>query len=182
MSNSFASQHLDPSRTAWHITFGTYGTRLHGSDRPTVDKKHNQIGGPFLPRDKNREASSRARMSLPARYLTIEQRCFAEAELPRICERGRWRYRICAAGSDHIHLLCDVLPDIHGEKVRRLLKRWLGQALSQRWELPRGATWWAEEGSNKAIGDEMYLNNCFRYIAEQRTTPYAAGAEDGPAR
>jgi hypothetical protein len=33
-------QKLDPRLTTWHITFGTYGTRLHGDYRATVDKKH----------------------------------------------------------------------------------------------------------------------------------------------
>lgn len=95
-------------------------------------------------------------------------------------------YRASAAGPDHVHLLCDMMPAVHGEKVRRLVKRWLGQALSDRWPLQTGATWWAEEGSNKAIDNESYLNNCFLYIRDQRTTPYRyeniAGAEDGPAR
>jgi hypothetical protein len=58
--------------------------------------------------------------------------------------------------------------------VRRLVKRWLGQALSKRWPVPPKATWWADEGSNIAIDSdsEPYLNNAFRYIAEQRSTPW----------
>jgi hypothetical protein len=110
-------------------------------------------------------------MKFPARFLTLEQRLFAEAELPAICVRGGWNYRICAAGPDHMHRMCDVVYNVHGERVRRLVKRWLGQKLSERWPLPKDGTWWAEEGSNKAIGDEEYLNNCYRYILDQRTTP-----------
>jgi hypothetical protein len=78
--------------------------------------------------------------------------------------------------------------------VRRLLKRWLGQELSKQWPLPEDATWWAEEGSNIAVRDEKYLNNCFKYIFDHRTTKPASrgvaarevtreiGGEDGPAR
>jgi hypothetical protein len=163
-------QHLDPGRTTWHITFGTYGTRLHGSERPTVDKQHNQIGEAFLARNRGRENSERGRMSFPARYLTFPQRVFVEAEIPSICERGGWKCRVCAAGADHVHVLCDILSETHGEKVRRLLKRWLGQSISAKWPLPDGATWWAEEGSNIAIHDEPYLINCFAYIFGQRAT------------
>jgi hypothetical protein len=87
---------------------------------------------------------------------------------------------------DHVHLLCDVIAEVHGEKVRCLVKRWLGQELSKRWQPPSGATWWAEEGSNIAIDNEEYLNNCFIYIRDQRTTPFSyangVGAGDGPAR
>jgi REP element-mobilizing transposase RayT len=133
-------------------------------------------------------------MRFPARFLALRQRTFAEVELPSICDRGGWTFRVCAAAPDHVHVLCDVIPDVHGEKVRRLLKRWLGQELSKKWPLPEGATWWAEEGSNIAVGDEKYLNNCFKYIFDQRATKPASrgvpapdfernlGAEDGPAR
>jgi REP element-mobilizing transposase RayT len=164
-------QLLDPPRTPWHITFGTYGTRLHGDDRPTVDRQHNQLDEQFVLRDPDREEFERGRMKFPPRYLSIEQRSFAESELPNICVRGGWNYRICAAGPDHVHLLCDVISEVHGEKVRRLVKRWLGQTLSECWPLPKGVSWWAEEGSNKAIDNEDYLNNCYIYIRDQRTTP-----------
>ncbi len=169
MPTDFPHQHLDPTRTTWHITFGTYGTRLHGGSRPSVDKQHNDLDTPFVPPKIEREDSARGRMKFPARSLTVEQRQFAEEEIPKICGRGGWEYRVCSAAPDHVHLLCDIVPDVHGEKVRRLVKRWLGQALSEQWQLPEGASWWAEEGSNIAIHNEPYLNNAFSYIARQRT-------------
>ena len=70
-------------------------------------------------------------MKFPPRFLTTEQREFAETELPKICERGGWSYRVCSAAPDHMHLLCDIVPEVHGEKVRRLVKRWFGQALER---------------------------------------------------
>ena len=169
MSPDFPRQLLDPARTTWHITFGTYGTRLHGGSRPSVNKGHNQLETPFVPPTIERENSARGRMKFPPRFHTLEQRQCVETELPKICERGGWNYRVCSAAPDHVHQLCDIVPAVHGEKVRRLVKRWLGQSLSERWLLPEGATWWAEEGSNIAIHDEPYLNNAFGYIARQRT-------------
>ena len=58
-------QHLDPARTTWHITWGTYASRLHGGYRPTVDKQHNQRGEPFLPRDEPRERDTLATLNFP---------------------------------------------------------------------------------------------------------------------
>jgi REP element-mobilizing transposase RayT len=173
-----AHQYLNPARTTWHITWGTYGTRLHGSSRATVDKQHNQRGTPFVPRDASREEFAHALLAYDPVMLAYDQRVAIEDVLPSICLRGGWDYRTCAAAPDHVHLLCDVPRDIHGEKVRRLAKRWLGQQLNERWPLADGATWWAEEGSNIAIHDEAYLNNAFRYVERQRATH--AGA--GPAR
>jgi REP element-mobilizing transposase RayT len=175
MRDDLPHQTLNPTRTTWHITWGTYGARLHGGFRPTVDRDHNEHGTPFLPRDPERERAEAAILNFPPVILTREQRKFIEAELPAICDRGDWSLRTCSGGGDHVHLLCDVLPAIHGEKVRRLAKRWLGQEMSKRWPLPEGATWWAEEGSNIAIHDEAYLNNAFGYIFRQRATGRSGG-------
>jgi REP element-mobilizing transposase RayT len=161
--------------TPWHITFGTYGTRLHGGDRPTVDKQHNKRGEVFVGVSAHREQFERSNLKFRPRFFTMAQRRYAEEVLLAICDRGGWGYRICAAGSDHIHLLCDVAPAVHGETVRRLVKRWLGQSLSELWPLPPKARWWADEGSNIAVDNESYLNNVFRYIAEQRTIPWPPG-------
>jgi REP element-mobilizing transposase RayT len=153
--------------TTWHITFGTYGTHLHGSERPTVDRQHNQLGAPFLPPDPHREAMSRARLRFPTIVLTPAQRSLIEESLAAICVRGGWALRACAAQPDHVHVVVDIPSDVHGEKVRRLIKRWLGQTLSRRWPLPDGAAWWAEEGSNRAIHDEAYLLHAIRYVEAQ---------------
>ena len=48
MNDSFPHQSLAANLTTWHITFGTYGTRLHGSKVPTVDKQHNEVGESFV--------------------------------------------------------------------------------------------------------------------------------------
>ena len=163
-------QQLHPTLTSWHITWGTYGTRLHGGHRPTVDRDHNVRGTPFVARDELRERTEKAILNFHAKLFTVEQRTLMEEIVPSICERGGWKYRICAAGTDHVHVLCDVGREIHGEKVRRLLKRWVGEALSERWPLAVKETWWAEEGSNIAVKDESYLSNTYNYILRQRLT------------
>ncbi len=66
-----------------------------------------------------------------------------------------------------MHTLLTTTAD--AKTVRRLLKRWLGQALSERWPLPPQATWWPEGGSEKWIWDQQYLENVFSYIEKQRT-------------
>src|SRR2546421_11369035 len=40
---------------AYHITWGTYGTRLHGDGRGTVDREHNEYGTPVLGPDPERQ-------------------------------------------------------------------------------------------------------------------------------
>ncbi len=110
------TQQLNPARTTWHITFGAYGARLHGDERPTVDLEHNQRGEAFVPADDGRSRRERDRMKFPPVRLTREQCLFIQEQLPQICERGGWTYRTGSAGEDHVHALIDMDPTVHGEK------------------------------------------------------------------
>jgi len=161
-------QRLTPELTTWHITFDTYGRCLHGGERPTVDKGHNQPGQAFLSVDPVRVQTARRLMRFTPVRFSLEQRRLIQEALPEISVRGGWGLRACAAGDDHVHVLLDIAPQVHGEKVRRVIKRWLGEALSERWPLPQGATWWAEEGSNKPVKDADYLRNVYEYVVRQR--------------
>ncbi len=100
--------------------------------------------------------------------LSHEQRRFIQEALPAICERGGWTLRACAAGADHVHVLLDIDSSIHGERVRNLVKRWLTQALDAQWSKPASGTWWAKQGSNRAVKDHAYLANAIRYVNVQR--------------
>ncbi len=153
---------------AFHITFGTYGTRLHGDERCTVDRSLNRPGDPIVGRTDDWRRFEAARLKHPPVVLTWEQRRLVEAELPAIAERGGWELYACAAGADHVHALLSTNRE--PKPVRQWLKRWLGEALSSRWPRPVGATWWAECGSIKWVWDQQYLENVYAYVLAQRTT------------
>ena len=164
---------LDPTRTTWHITFGTHGSRLHGDDRPTVERDHNQPGEPFVEPDADRMNDERERLRGPAVRLTQTQRALIEAAIPTLCERGGWTYRVAAAplppDDHHVHVLLDAERRVHGKDIRKWLKRWLSESLNARFE-PPPAGWWAECGSTKPVKNEPYLRNTYHYIKRQRTT------------
>ncbi len=151
---------------AYHIKFGTYGSRLHGDARGTVDRSMNKLDDPIIGRDTDWEKIERSLLRFPPVVPTSQQRQFAESITPSICDRGGWQLHTCAVQHDHVHTLLTTTAD--AKTVRRLLKRWLGQALSERWPLPADATWWAEGGSIKWIWDEQYFENVFPYIENQR--------------
>ena len=154
---------------AYHITFGTYGTRLHGDLRGTIDRRHNIRGEPVLGQNDAWRRTEKAILRCPPVFLTPEQREYAEVEIPFICDRGHWGYHIAACQTDHVHVL--LTADREGPAVRRWLKRWLGDALSQRWPVPGERTWWAKGGSVKWVWDPGYRQRVFEYIERQRTTP-----------
>ncbi|MGH7177142.1 MAG: hypothetical protein ACREJC_07175, partial [Tepidisphaeraceae bacterium] len=161
----------------------TYGTRLHGDPRGTVDRKHNEFGSPILGYDQHRWEREKSLLKFPPVVLTREEMLIVESIIPWICERGSWKYITCAAGPDHVHVIVRSPRD--PETIRRLMKRWLGQELSKRLnkepnrpqsgtpepDRPQsGTTWWAECGSIKWIDNERYLKNATEYVTRQRAT------------
>ena len=89
----------------YHITFGTYGARLHGSNKPHVDRDHNQYGAPLAPRDPDREDDARNRMSDDPVKLTIEQRRIVERAILELCQRFNWPVHEIAPQSDHVYVV-----------------------------------------------------------------------------
>lgn len=168
--------------TAWHITFGTYGTRLHGALQPTVDRQHNRRGQPFLGVDVARESCERTQMSHPSVLLSLDQRLFIQSRLTSICDRGGWNLITSAAEQNHVHILIQTTPMVHGKQIRTLVKRWLTQALNERWTM--SSRWWVEGGSTKPVKDKAYLQTAIAYIDKQRAVEDDSNIRggDAPAR
>ena len=151
----------------YFLSWGTYGTRLHGDARGTVDRARAQHTDPVLGPDEERWEYEKGMMKFPPVILTREQRLFAESTIPQLCERGFWTHHTCAVAPDHVHVI--LTSEQEPKTIRRILKRWLGQALSERWPLADNATWWAECGSIKWLLDQSYFDNASRYVARQTT-------------
>jgi REP element-mobilizing transposase RayT len=151
---------------AYHITFGTYGTRLHGDSRGTVDRRHNIPEEPVLGNNESWQRAEFNQLRFKPIVLTLSQRQHAETVIPEICLRGTWTFIAAAAQPDHVHVLLSAIAD--GNTVRRLLKRWLSEEMSVVWSLPDGQKWWAESGSVKWVWSEEYLRNVVEYIQRQR--------------
>jgi len=153
---------------AYHITFGTYGTRLHGDPRGTVDRRRNRPGDPIVGPNEAWRRMEAGRESHPPIVLSAAQRVYAERAVLSICRRGRWTCEQVACRADHVHVLLSTGRD--GKVVRRWLKRWLGEAMSARWPVPVGQSWWAKGGSVKWVWDAGYLERVAQYVRSQRTT------------
>ena len=151
----------------YHITFGTYGTRLHGDDRGTVERAHNAFGEPIVGRDGEWQQVEASLLKFPPRMLTVEQRIAVEKIVPEICARGGWEHVDTAAAQDHVHNL--VRAAAEGADVRKWLKRWLSQAMSARWPLLDGQVWWAECGSVKWVWTADYDERVKGYVRRQKT-------------
>jgi hypothetical protein len=87
---------------AYHITFGTYGTRLHGDDRGTIDRSMNEPGDPIIGTDDGWHFLEENRLNFPPRVFTREQMIVVESIIPEVCVRGGWSMHTCAA----VRIMC----------------------------------------------------------------------------
>ena len=128
----------------------------------------NEFGDPIVGADSSWWKQESGRLRFDPVILSTEKMQFAENRIPSICERGNWKLHTCAAGPDHVHVLLTTASE--GEAVRKWFKRWLGEAMSKRWPLPEGATWWAEGGSVKWVWKQDYFENVYSYVHGQRAS------------
>jgi REP element-mobilizing transposase RayT len=148
---------------AFHITWGTYGARLHGSAKPHVDRDHNDYGTPFAPKDPQRERESRERMKSEPVRLTLEQRQLVEEAIRDVAARYGWVIHSIAVQSDHVHVV--ITAGREGEQLRDALKAVASRALNKRFG---SRSWWAEKGSAKYLYERDYFENARDYVRDQR--------------
>jgi len=154
---------------AYHITFGTYGTRLHGDNRGTVCRKINDFRDDIIGEDRDWEWAEQTMLRFPPRVLTTHQRNLIESSAPAICARGGWELVAIAAAPDHVHTI--LKANVDGEQIRKWLKRWLSEALTAKWPLEPEQVWWAECGSVKWVWTTDYYEKVVNYVKRQRSSP-----------
>ena len=157
---------MGDSPLAYHITFGTYGARLHGDPRGTVDRRQSAHGQPIVDCSEGRQRMEARQLKHQPVLHTAEQRAYAQDAIKQVCLQGEWELIQTACGSDHVHVLLS--SDRDPKAIRRWLKRWLGQAMSARWPLSEGQSWWAKGGSAKYVWDQEYLCSVDEYLRSQR--------------
>jgi REP element-mobilizing transposase RayT len=154
---------------AYHITFTTYGSWLHGDGRNWV--KSGLAG--IQPPDAVENAAARNKMAEPPVALTPEQRAIVERTIRDHCRIRGWTLHALHVGAVHIHVV--VTADRAPEEVMNQLKAWCSRRLSDDAGLTDPVAkkagrrrWWTEHGSTKYIDTEQYLQNAIQYVEEQQ--------------
>jgi REP element-mobilizing transposase RayT len=154
---------------AYHITFTTYGSWLHGDERNWVKSGVPGIQAP----DPAQKAETAGKMAEPPVVLTSEQRAIVEQTIRDHCRIRGWTVHALHVGAVHIHVV--VTADRTPEEVMNQLKAWCSRRLSDHAGLTSPVAkkagrrrWWTEHGSTKYIDNEQYLENAIRYVEEQQ--------------
>jgi hypothetical protein len=98
------SQPISPA--GYFITFTTYGERLHGDDRSSVERLRSaDAGARELAPDRGREGSERQLLLSPAVTLDREQREAVADAAREVCSHNNWHPHAINVRTNHVHIV-----------------------------------------------------------------------------
>ena len=115
------NDHIPNERVrAYFLTFSTYGTRLHGDERGTVDRSHNEFGAPDLGRRPALEREDMAILKQPPFFMDANHRDAVSDAIREVCNYRDWELHALNVRTNHVHLM--VSADAPVESVLNTFK------------------------------------------------------------
>ncbi len=165
---------------AYFITFSTYGARLHGDERGSVDRNHNIAGAPLLPADAELQRNRNALMTDPEYRLENPERETVVASVLQHAEFRGWSLLAVHVRTTHVHIV--VRGDTTPERMMTEFKAYATRALDRQ---AGGAKrkHWARHGSTRWLNTEESVRCTIEYTVDEqggRMAVYQANVTDEP--
>ena len=151
---------------AYLITFTTYGARLHGSDKGSVDDQHNVYDTPLVQTDRRRERWSEARMIETAYVMTPAEREIVRNSIVALAADRGWRLFAAHVRSNHVHAVVSaegdpgrIMSDIKARASRDLALAGFDNPQRRRW---------TRHGSTRHLFDEEAVDAAIRYALDEQ--------------
>ena len=152
---------------AYHITFTTYGSWLHGDKRGSVDKEHNRYGSAFVSPNSGLHKKEQICLKNPPVILDkIVREVVLEAVL-RVCGFRGWVAHAIHVRSNHIHIV--VSGDAEPERMMRDFKAYATRAIkknSNKQAVIR--KYWSRHGSTKYLWTKENLVSSVEYVESKQ--------------
>jgi REP element-mobilizing transposase RayT len=148
------------------ITIRTYGTWLHGDERGSVDRQHNQYDTPLLAPNVAHEAAARRACKHPALLLTPPMRRCVDQTIIDVCDFRRWTLHERNVRSNHAHVV--VTADQTPERVMLTLKARCTLLLRRASLVGQHQEIWADHGSTKYLWNADQLRSACRYVLDHQ--------------
>ncbi len=154
---------------AYFITFHTYGSWLHGSDKGSVDRENNRPGDEVLPPDGRLESFRRSQMKQPDYRLDPSRRSLVMQAVLEHGEHKQWKIWAIHVRTNHVHIV--VTSAQPPERVLMECKAYASRALNQAALDPPDCERWSRHGSTRHLITEDEVAAKIRYVAEGQGEP-----------
>jgi len=149
---------------AYLVTFHTYGTWLHGTDRGSVDQTHNQYGTPLLDSDEWREQEECLRLKHPPTLLSDAGRILVDQTIREVCEHRDWTLHALNVRTNHVHVV--VSAGVEPEKILNDLKAYATRRLIEAALFPPNTKVWTRHGSTRYLWKPDSMAAACQYVRE----------------
>jgi REP element-mobilizing transposase RayT len=151
---------------AYFITFHTYGTWLHGSEKGSVDRSHNRHGDEVLLPDDRLESFRRSQMKQPEYRLDPSRRSLVLRAILEHAEHKQWKIWAIHVRTNHVHVV--VTSEQPPERVLMECKAYASRALNQAALDPPDCERWSRHGSTRHLFSEDEVAERIQYVAEEQ--------------
>ncbi len=148
---------------AYLITFRTYGTWLHGDERGSIDRYHNQYKGPRVPVNPILEEQHRAKLKSPPVLLDEDQRPIVKQAIKKVCTYRQWPLYALNIRTNHAHIVVNTLT-AKPESAMRDFKAYSTRALrlANLWNLDHSP--WVDGGSKRYLWKANSVSAACDYV------------------
>ena len=156
---------------AYFITFSTYGTWMHGTEKAegSVDDEHNAYGAPFVEADAKREQVEREAMTQPAYSMDAPRREIVRDAIVTLALEKGWRLWAVHARTNHVHVVIAaprgpgrLMSDMKARASRDLSRAGFENAERRRW---------TRHGSTKHLFRESDVQEKINYTLYEQGPP-----------
>lgn len=148
---------------AYLITFRCYGTWLHGDERGSVDRFHNQYGTAFAPANEIRRAASARRLKHDPVTLNVGQRSAVEQSIRETCKLRKWLLHAAQTRTYHVHVVISI-GGVPVERSLNALKANATRHMRQDGLWPHQHGPWSDGGSTRYLWNQASVNRAINYI------------------
>ncbi|WP_236254349.1 transposase [Mucisphaera calidilacus] len=144
----------------YFLTWTTYGTRLHGDHRGSVDKRHHTPGTPLIPTNVHFSRLDRSRLKNPPIILNPRQRQIVDQTIRDHCRHRSWTLHAINVRTNHVHTILSA--DVRPEVALGQLKAWSSRRLRQH-HLAQERIW-TTHGSTRWINTSEAFSHAVHYV------------------
>ena len=168
-----------PTLLAYFITFSTYGSRLRGDARGSIDRRANGYGESMMPPTPKLLAAQRAAMNAAAFVMGAAERVIVARTISGICLRHGWVLLALNVRTNHVHLVVEA-HESTPEAVMRALKAPATGALRRAGRVAADRPIWSRHGSTKYLFEEGSVPSAVRYVVERQGANLDGAWYSGP--
>ena len=149
---------------AYFITFSTYGSRLPGDARGSIDKRANSYGEPMFPPSRGLVGSFRLAMRWPPYRMGDPERVVVANAIVAAFRKGDQSLLALNVRTNHVHLVCE--PSGPPEAAMNAAKAVATGALRRASLVDAERKVWSRHGSTRYLFEELDVTSAANYVVE----------------